>query len=276
MRLLLVLLGAGALAAPAAAFAKAENGVFTIEISGTSSAGWAGPGVGCVGDDPSSLKGYINETATVRTLKPVPIIIQGLRSKLIPYSVFRLPSWDEGAIPVEATITREGQLSRMVCGGSSPPPVNACGEHNSQTDPRCYHEESLPTDGCFGTRTFKAAAGVGFTNVAFRTGNDTPSLDHEVFDCHLPDLSWEPSSLLPGPMEALGGWAPMQRSQFTQAKPGKPIVFQLHDTAPCKNEAPATCTEAVGDWTVTIRFVCRAKSDKQTCLTKKVRRRLGI
>jgi hypothetical protein len=41
-------------------------------------------------------------------------------------------------------------------------------------------------------------------------------------------------------------------------------------------EAPQTCTEAVADWTVTIRFVCRAKRDSQSCLTKKVRRRLGI
>jgi hypothetical protein len=276
MRRLLIVLCAGALVAPAAASAKSENGVFTIEVSGTTSGGWAGPGVPCVGDDPSSLKGYVNETSSVRTPKPVPIIVQGLRSTLNPYTIYRLPDWDEGSIPVEATVTREGQLTRMVCGGSSPPPVNACGEYNSQSDPRCYHEESLPTDGCFGTRTFKGSAVVGFTNVSFGAGNATPSLDHEVFDCHLETNMWEPSSLLPGPMDALGGYAPMKRAQFTKARPGRPIVFRIHDTAPCKNEAPATCTEAVGDWTVTFRFVCRARRDSQTCLTKKVRRRLGI
>jgi hypothetical protein len=276
MRRLLIVLCAAGLAAPAASFAKAENGVFTIEVSGTTSGAWAGPGVPCVGDDPSSLKGHVSESSAVHTLRPVPIIIQGLRSTLNPYSVFVLPKWDEEVIPVEATITREGELTRMVCGGSSPPPVNACGEHNSQDDPRCYHEETLPTDGCFGTRTFKATAVVGFSNTTVGVGNETPSLDHQVFSCHLETNMWEPSSLLPGPMDALGGRAPFSRSQFTKARAGRPIVFHMHDTAPCKNEPPATCTEAVGDWTVTFRFVCRAKSDKQTCLTKKVRRRLGI
>ena len=53
-------------------------------------------------------------------------------------------------------------------------------------------------------------------------------------------------------------------------------MFHMHDTAPCKVGAPQTCVEAVADWTVTIRFVCRAKRDSQSCLTKKVRRRLGI
>jgi hypothetical protein len=173
------------------------------------------------------------------------------RRPILAEDIYRLPDWEEGSIPVEATVTRDGQLTRMVCGGSSPPPVNACGEYNSKTDPR-------------------------FTNVSFGAGNATPSLDHEVFNCHLEFNMWEPSSLLPGPMDALGGDAPMKRSLFTKAKPGKPIVFHIHDSAPCKNEAPATCTEAVGDWTVTFRFVCRAKSDKQTCLTKKVRRKLGI
>jgi hypothetical protein len=276
MRRLLIVLCAGALFAPAAAVAEAEKGVLTYEVGGPSSGGLSGPGVPCVGDDPSSLKGYVNETSTVRTLKPVPIIVQGLRSTLNPYTIFRLPDWEEGSIPVEATITREGQLTRMVCGGSSPPPVNACGEYNSKTDPRCYHEETLPTDGCFGTRTFNATAIVGFTNVSFGVGNATPSLDHEVFGCHLKFNMWEPSSLLPGPMDALGGYVAMKRSQFTKAKPGKPIVFRMHHSAPCKNEAPATCTEAVGDWTVTFRFVCRAKSDSKTCLTKTVRRKLGI
>ena len=79
------------------------------------------------------------------------------------------------------------------------------------------------------------------------------------------DNSWEPGALLPGPWDALGGRAPIKRSQFTQAKPGKPIVFHMHDTAPCKVEAPQSCTEAAADWTVTVRFVWRAK-----------RRRLGI
>jgi hypothetical protein len=276
MRRLLIILCAGALVAPAASFAKAENGIFTVEVSGTSSASWAGPGVPCVGDDPSSLKGHISETASIRTLKRVPIVIQGLRSKLNPYSVFVLPDWEAELVPVEATITREGELTRMVCGGASPPPVNACGEYNSKTDPRCYHEEQLPTDGCFGTRTFKANAVVGFSNTTVGIGNETPSLDHEVFSCHLKTNAWEPGSLLPGPMDALGEKAAFRRAQFTQAKKGKPIVFHMHDTAPCRTEAPTTCTEAVGDWTVTFRFVCRAKSDSKTCLTKKVRKQLGI
>jgi hypothetical protein len=37
MRRLLIVLCAGALIAPAAAAAKSENGVFTMEVSGTSS-----------------------------------------------------------------------------------------------------------------------------------------------------------------------------------------------------------------------------------------------
>jgi hypothetical protein len=42
MRRLLIVLCAGALIAPAAAAAKSENGVFTIEVSGISSGAWSG------------------------------------------------------------------------------------------------------------------------------------------------------------------------------------------------------------------------------------------
>jgi hypothetical protein len=259
MRRLLLVLCAGALIAPAAAAAKSENGVFTIEVSGTSSGAWSGPPGNCAGSNQASLSGQITETATMHTRRPVAVIIQGLRSTLIPYDVYRLPDWEEGTLPVEATITRSGSLSRTICDWDG--------------------ERTVPVEGaeaCFGTRTFDGDAIVGFTNVDLGVGNSGPYIDSSVFGCSLEDSSWEPGALLPGPWDALGGRAPIKRSQFTQAKPGKPIVLHMHDTAPCKVEAPQSCTEAAADWTVTVRFVCRAKRDSQSCLTKKARRRLGI
>jgi hypothetical protein len=259
MRRLLVVLCAGALVAPAAAAATSETGVFTIEVAGTSSGAWSGPPGTCAGMNSPSLSGEITETATMHTLRPVPVVIQGLRSTLIPYDVYKLPDWDEGEVPVEATITRAGHLERTVCDydGVRSVPVEG-------------------SDACFGAHTFTASAIVGFTNVDLGVGNAGPHLDSDVFGCSLRYEDWEPDGLLPGPWDALGGRAPIRRSQFTKAKAVKPIVFHMHDTAPCKVELPQTCTEAVADWTVTVRFVCRAKRDAQSCLTKKVRRRLGI
>jgi hypothetical protein len=181
------------------------------------------------------------------------------RSTLNPYTIFTLPDWDEESIPIEATITRAGSLSRTICDYQG--------------------VRTVPVEGaevCFGTHTFAGHAIVGFSNVDLGVGNAGPHLDTTVFGCSLDNDSWEPGALLPGPWDALGGRAPIKRSQFTKAKPGKPVVFQMHDTAPCKVDAPQMCTEAVADWTVTIRFVCRAKRDSQSCLTKKVQRKLGI
>jgi len=256
---LVIVLCAGALIAPAAAAAKSESGVFTMEVSGTSSGAWSGPPGTCAGMNSPSLSGEITETATMHTRRPVPVIIQGLRSTLIPYDVYRLPDWEEGSLPIEATITRAGHLERTVCDYDG--------------------TRSVPVEGaeaCFGTRTFAGEAIVGFTNVDLSVGNAGPYLDTTVFGCSLRYDDWEPDGLLPGPWDALGGRAPITRSQFTKAKPGRPVVFHMHDTAPCKVDAPQTCTEAAADWTVTVRFVCRAKRDSQSCLTKKVRRRLGI
>ena len=259
MRRLLIVLCAGALVAPAAAAAKSENGVFTMEVSGTSSGSWSGPAGNCEGSSQDALSGQIAETATMHTVRPVPVIIQGLRSTLIPYDVYKLPDWDEGELPVTVTITRTGSLSRTICDwdGTRTVPVEGA-------------------EACFGTRTFDGDAVVGFSNVDLGVGNAGPYLDTTVFGCRLEEDMWEPDGLLPGPWDALGGRAPIRRSQFTKAKAVKPIVFHMHDTAPCKVEAPQACTEAAADWTVTVRFVCRAKRDAQSCLTKKVRRRLGI
>ena len=259
MRRFVVLLCAGAFVAPAAAFGKSENGVFTMEVSGTSSGSWSSAEGECAGVNPDSLSGSITETTSMRTLKPVPVIIQGLRSTLNPYDIYRLPDWDEGELPIEATITRTGSLSRTVCDYAG--------------------KRTVPVEGaeaCFGTHTFAGHASVGFTNVDLGVGNVGPYLDTTVFGCQLEYDMWEPGGLLPGPWDALNGRAPIKRSQFTKARPGQPIVFHMHGSAPCKVEAPQTCTPAAADWTVTIRFVCRAKRDSQTCLTKKVRRRLGI
>jgi len=259
MRQLLILLCAGALVAPAAALARSENGVFTMEVSGTSSGAWSGPPGTCAGLNTQSLSGDISETASMHTLKPVPIVIQGLRSTLNPYTIYTLPGYDEEMVPIEATITRTGSLSRTICDYEG--------------------RRTVPVEGaeaCFGTHTFAGHAIVGFSNVDLGVGNAGPFLDTTVFGCSLRYDDWEPDGLLPGPWDALDGRAPIKRSQFTKAKPGKPIVFHMHGSAPCKIEAPQTCTEASADWTVTIRFVCRAKRDAQSCLTKKVRRRLGI
>src|SRR6478609_7181871 len=168
MRRLLIVLCAGALVAPAAASAKSETGVFTMDVSGTSSGAWSGPPGTCAGMNSPSLSGEITETATMHTLRPVPVVIQGLRSTLIPYDVYRLPDWDEGAVPVEATITRAGNLERTVC------------DHDGI--------RSVPVEGseaCFGAHTFTGSAIVGFTNVDLGVGNAGPYLDSEVFGCSL-------------------------------------------------------------------------------------------
>src|SRR6476620_9322415 len=202
MRRLLIVLCAGASIAPAAAAAKSESGVFTMEVSGTSSGAWSGPPGTCAGMNSPSLSGEITETATMHTRRPVPVIIQGLRSTLIPYDVYRLPDWEEGSLPIEATITRAGHLERTIC-------------DNDGT-------RSVPVEGaeaCFGTRTFAGEAIVGFTNVDLSVGNAGPYLDTTVFGCSLRYDDWEPDGLLPGPWDALGGRAPITRSQFTKAKP---------------------------------------------------------
>src|SRR3712207_3981473 len=94
-------------ALPALAHAgRSEQGVFTVEVAGTWSAGWQSPGTDtCNAPEPEQARGSIAERGSFRTKEPVPITVQGLWGRDLTYFNMRT---DDSGIPVDAELQRTG------------------------------------------------------------------------------------------------------------------------------------------------------------------------
>jgi hypothetical protein len=262
-------------ALPAAAQARSEQAIFTVELSGTYSAGWSSPGVAnCGAPDPVQARGHVNERGSFRTKEAVPIVVQGLWGRDLQF--YRLRDSDQGSIPVDVEIAREGALERVVCTTWEDRPRAkwyACNTPEQQrTDPDCSKVEPIATDGCFGERRFTAEAVLGLAPFAVYSPGDV--IDQRVFGCTM-DGSFMPGSLIGG-WDAMAAKAKTGPAKFKSAKPGTAFTLRGTETKPCRQPAPATCTPATLSAQATFRFVCRSRTSMRGCLTPKLRRKLKL
>lgn len=262
---------AAALALAGAAQAKSEFAVFAVTVQGQGQSAWLNPvGEGCLGDgQQAALRGSMREQLRFSTPRPTLVTVSGLNGNRGPMRVMpldrRVP-----AVPVQAEVTRSGSVDYLDC----KPGIrwNDCPELAARTRPECHAPRAVTgMEGCFGTRTFQTTLGLALTGslATFLTGPPN-AVEDGIFSCRPEDDDFRPSYLLPGSM-SLRAQAPLPRRRLQRAKTGTTIVLRGADlpsrdaVTGCKAPAPATCERSTGELTVTLRFVCRARTTRQRC-----------
>ena len=266
-----------AAAAPALAEARSEQGVFTVELSGSYSAGWASPGVPSGhAAYPDQMRGQVQERGSFRTREPIPIVVQGLWGRDLQFYNLRESSQD--GIPVDAEIVRSGSLERVRFKRYDEMPREQQKSCNSgqptAADPGCLTADPMTLDTCFGERRFSGTAGLSLSPLSIRAPGD--NVDTRIFNCG-DEPSFTPSSLTPSTWDGMAARGTSGAQRFKSAKPGsKWTVKGIEVRSDCRIPAPATCTPAILEATATFRFVCRSPTSMKGCVTPKLRKRLKL
>jgi hypothetical protein len=261
------------IAIPAAAQARAEVAVFTVELSGSYSYAWNSPGVAsCNAPDPSQVRGSLTERMSFRTESPVPILVQGLWGKDLQFFNMRGEGGDSG-VPVQAEMQRQGSVERLTCKPFNELPRerwrSGCSEEQVAQDPVCQKVIPLPQESCFGERRWAPSITLALAPFKVYPPGD---IDHRVFDCTAIDPSFRPDSAI----ETMTPGLKTGPQKFKSAKAGAKWTLHAREVQPCRRAAPATCTPAVLEVQATFRFVCRSPTQHKGCLTKKLRRSLEL
>jgi hypothetical protein len=244
-------------ALPSVAAARSETGIFAVEVSGTTDASWANAGEAtCSSSGYETLDGSLTEHGSFRALGPAVFSITGLNGTLGPLGHYRLNGDEDEGIPVQVDVDREGGYKRLDCPG----------------------EQVITGPECLGARSYQGDMGFGVDGrVALYTPGDR--IDTEIYRCEVEDgMEWaRPSGLLRGGMYNTSFKGRSIRAWLMRAKNGtKPLVLKLSSTSPCNGDWLDGCHPGTAQATLTISFVCRARSSSKSCLTPATRRKYGI